>query len=562
MYSHSMTRLIVRCLWTFIALGSGSGQAFSATPTPIQQVEEIYADLVDAGGVVTTIDSGLFTTYQGSDLAAWEQRYSQKRKQLVVALDSLSTKDLSPVDLHAASNMRESLNSTLPESPHSAASAISPEGHTCDKASQRDLDAQSLRDALNSCFDEVGNSFLFEGKGVSRVSAFALLSQMDDSQRRKTLFFAFAPLWEAINGKNEPDSPYRRRMKFAVADAALHGSAISAAARDIGLKPDEVEHWLEQILDAWRRVTPDQLVEPWDYIYLAAEADRTLASAIPLASLLPVNERYYRDLGADLKNLGVLHDFGARAGKAPLSYTSYVTMGRVINGKWRPTVARVSASYTDSGLDVLNELVHENGHAVHYTAIHNRPAFMDIGDDFFCEAFADVTSWNVYDPAWQEKYLGHEVSESAGLRSQYAMVTLEVAWALFDLRMMNNPDADPNAVWTQITNHYLHIVPHPEYSWWAERVQLVDQPGYMINYGLGAVVTADLRQHIRKSIGPFNAGNARWYFWVSANLLRYGTERSTFELLHEFLGRPVSLEPLLSDIRRLSPRQKKSPTAN
>jgi hypothetical protein len=324
------------------------------------------------------------------------------------------------------------------------------------------------------------------------------------------------------------------------------------AARDLGLQPTEVEHWLEQILETWRQVTPDQPVEPWDYRYVAGEADRALAGAIPRASLVPANESYYRDLGADLKNLGILYDIDPHPGKAPVTYAMYVTMGRLANGNWRPTVARVSASFTESGLYLLNMLVHENGHAVHYLAIHNRPAFMDIGDDLFCEAFADVTSWNVYDPAWQHKYLGHEVSESAGLRSQYTMVTLEVAWSLFEMRMLRHPEADPNVVWTEITNHYLHIVPHPEYSWWAQRVQLVDTPGYMINYGLGSVITADLRQHIRDAIGPFNTGNPRWYPWVSSNLLHFGTELETLQLLRDFLGRPVSIEPLLSDIRRLS----------
>jgi hypothetical protein len=196
-----------------------------------------------------------------------------------------------------------------------------------------------------------------------------------------------------------------------------------------------------------------------------------------------------------------------------------------------------------SGLYILNMSLHENAHAVYFIAIHNRPAFMDSGD-LFEESFADVTSWDVYDPAWQHKYLGHEVSQSAGLRSQYTMVTLEAAFALFDLKMLHNPEADPNEVWTAITSHYLHITPHPEYSWWAQRVQLIEQPGYMVNYGIGSAITAELRQHIRQSIGPFNTGNPRWYPWVSTNLLRFGMERDTVDLLRSVLGHPVSLDPL------------------
>ena len=45
------------------------------------------------------------------------------------------------------------------------------------------------------------------------------------------------------------------------------------------------------------------------------------------------------------------------------------------------------ASYRDGSLGALNELVHENGHAAHISAIRNRPVFVDWNDDLFVEAF-------------------------------------------------------------------------------------------------------------------------------------------------------------------------------
>jgi hypothetical protein len=147
-------------------------------------------------------------------------------------------------------------------------------------------------------------------------------------------------------------------------------------------------------------------------------------------------------------------------------------------------VPRISAGYAQGSLAALNELIHEEGHAVQYAALRTRPAFMDV-DELFTEAFADVTSWNTYEPRWQRKYLGREAPESASLRSRYTGVVLDAAWSLFEIRMLRNPGADPNALWTEITSHYLRIAPHPEWSWWALRVQLVESPGYMINYASG-----------------------------------------------------------------------------
>ncbi len=123
------------------------------------------------------------------------------------------------------------------------------------------------------------------------------------------------------------------------------------------------------------------------------------------------------------------------------------------------------------------------------------------------------------------------------------------------LRTNARPVSDPNALWTQITQRYLHIVPHPELSWWAVRGQLVDLPGYMVNYGLGAVLTANLHARVQQEIGGFDAGNARWYDWLSAHLLHHGSEPDTASLLKEFLGRPVSPDALLAQLRRVGRAQ-------
>jgi Zn-dependent M32 family carboxypeptidase len=81
-------------------------------------------------------------------------------------------------------------------------------------------------------------------------------------------------------------------------------------------------------------------------------------------------------------------------------------------------------------------------------------------------------------------------------------------------------------------------------------VQLVGNPGYMVNYGLGAVLTAEIRAATIAAIGSFDAGNVGWYRWTSERLLRFGSERDTRSLMTGLLGRPVSPEALLLQLRR------------
>lgn len=515
----------------------------------VAKTETVYADAIDAMAAIETIDSGLTHRYGGRDRREWERLYGQRRGEFLALLAKLPKQGMAESDARAIAVMRtriENSPASLELAPHS----LKPSGR-CNEAVRNDLDFGALRDALYTCFDEIGNQLEFEGGRLTRVSALDRLASIEEAARRKTLFLAFAPLWQAVNGNNQLDSPYRRLIGLAAADAKKNGSPIDTAAHAVGAPSTEIEHWLEQILEACRQVSGEHAIEPWDFRYLAGEADRVLATSIPRDSLQRIAGRYYQDLGADLHDLGILYDLDPRPGKAPLAYSELVRVGRMVNGRWRPTVARVSANYAHGGLSLLNELIHEDGHAIHYAALRTRPAFMDL-DTLFAEAFADVAAWNTYEPAWQRQYLGRDASKSASLRSLYSSVVLDVAWSLFEIRMMRDPTLDPNQLWTEITSRYLRIVPHPEWSWWATRVQLVESPGYMVHYGLGAVLTAAIRQRIRESLGPFETGDPRWYVWVSNQLLRYGTERDTVTLLREFLGRPVSPKVLLNDIRGLS----------
>jgi hypothetical protein len=532
------------------ALAHGAPTVAPASAATLPPLEQAYAAFNDAYGAVSLIDSdpGRYAGgYAGRSREAWQDIYVTRRGQLLEGLRALRATGLDSGDARAARVMR----STVEESDATPVS-LAPAGH-CQDAQRPALPLPALQEALYACFAELGNQLRFENGTVTRVAAFELLTRIEEPQRRATLFRAFLPLWQAVNGDGGPGSPYRRMIRMAAAEARKSGSPIDAAARTVGVSAAETERWLERMLDAWRQVSAGPL-EPWDYRFTSGAAERALAAAIPREALLPLNERYYRDLGLDVRKSAVIFDLDPRPGKAPLAYTDYVRRGLLVDGVWQPTLVRVSATYAQGGIGPLNELVHETGHAAHMLALHTRPAFMDLGDPIFYEAFADVPSWSVYEPAWQQKYLGRSVDTSAALRALYSGVMLDVAWALFDLRMLRDADADPNVVWTEITSRYLHVKPHPELAWWAVRVQLVHKPGYMVNYGLGAVITADLRQRIAQQLGPFAAGDARWYGWISAQLLQSGEEQETAQLLRRFLGRPVSAQALLQQVRRISAR--------
>jgi Zn-dependent M32 family carboxypeptidase len=82
------------------------------------------------------------------------------------------------------------------------------------------------------------------------------------------------------------------------------------------------------------------------------------------------------------------------------------------------------------------------------------------------------------------------------------------------------------------------------------RGQLIDSPGYMLNYALGAMVAADVRARIREQRGGFTSPNPGLYDRLARGLYRFGREKSSREVLEDFLGRPLSARALLEDLAR------------
>ena len=512
----------------------------------VAKAETEFVDYLDAIGARGVVESGYAPKFDGRDGDGWSRLARERRATLDARLAVAGRARLSGEDAGALAAMRR----TLEEIGDEAAAEAGASDVACADASRLGLDYDALRAALVECYVEHGNAMAYQGRTIDRGTALQLLHVEAGEDRRRALFEAFGPLWQALHGDGGPGSPYRRLITLASADAARNGSQVDAAARAIGITTDELERWLVEILDAWSRSTGPAMVEPWDYRYANSAANRQLEAVVPPTALLPVNQRFYRDLGADLETLRVMFDLAPRRDKSPVAYTDFVSRGRDTARGWQRPVARVVGTYPDGGLFSINELVHENGHAVHVSAIHTRPAYMDWPDTLFTEAFADVPSWSTYEPAWQQHYLGRAAGDAESQRALFGDVMLDVAWSLFELRLLRDPTLDPNRLWTDITSRYLHVVPHPEIPWWAVRVQLADAPGYMVNYGLGAVLTAEMRRRIVEEIGAFDTGNPRWYPWLSQRLLSYGSQRDARVLMDGLLSRPVSPQALIDQLAR------------
>lgn len=414
------------------------------------------------------------------------------------------------------------------------------------------LPADLLGARIYVCYGRAAARLMVGRDTLDRLGVLSRLATEPDPARRRLLFLALQPVWQSVNAGNTPMSPWRVLLQHRAARWKAEGSPVVAAARSLGLAPGDVEPTLRALLDAWRRATPDTLVEPWEWYHQNAAASRRLSPRVPRQDLERLNESYYAGVGASPRALGITYDLEPRPGKSPVAFTQFGGVPRQTRDSATGADPHVVATYRDGGLGNLVELLHESGHAIHIAAINTRPAFADWPDsDPFTEGLADVPALEVYEGGWQFRTLGDSASRRDNLREKYGGVMLDVAWALFEVRMHADPSRDPNAEWTELTQRYLHIAPHPEWSWWAMRGQLIDSPGYMMNYALGAMVAADVRARIVERWGGFT--DRRLYGRLVESLYRFGLERTAREVLAQFLGRRVGPDAIVRDLGVMGP---------
>ncbi len=471
---------------------------------------------------------------RGEPLEELIRLYHESLPPMLRHLESVSEVDLTPEQAEALHTLRRRADE-FPVEEESAPAAA--ESDVCNFPAGFGDGLDQLLEQTYACFGEKAGTLELEAERLDRLTVLGRLAAEESPSRRRALFFALQPLWESMHG------PFRRIVQL----SAAAGTRPESAASLLGVRPEEVEPWLVSLLEAWSRRFGVRRIEPWDYWYEGGEAARALQERLPAGALRGLNDRFYSALGAEVRELGIHYDLEPRPGKDPVAFTTFGRRNRLRGGRWNIGEFWVFATYREGGLGNLAELLHETGHGVHLAAIRTRPAYQQWPDSIvFTEAVADLATWEAFEPEWQREFLGAAAPAEACLRARLSAVVLDAAWALLEIRLHRDPTAEPNQVWTEITSGYLGIEPHPELAWWALRGQLVSDPGYMLNYALGAVLVADLRREIARRLEGRPRGE--WYPLVSEQLFRWGLEKPTVRVVEEFLGRPTNPEALVAEL--------------
>ncbi len=524
----------------------------------LARIENQYGDTRDLYFQIYVTDAqGRSQTPRGVSLPEMRRAHQALRERLTETLEALDVAKLGGEDRTAVATMLETLRGSA-SIEHAETSESSDDatpagcGESPGAIATDDSALARLSAAIYACYGAAARKVVTPTDTADRLTVLGRLGREPSSETRRALFMSLMPIWKSVTGDGSPTSPYRTMLQLSAARWNKEGSPVASAARSLGLDPSSVDSTLVRILRAWKDHTPPTMVEPWDWYYQNGAASRLLSPRINVAALRTINDQFYKDQGADVEALDIHYDLEPREGKTPVAFTQFGKAARLRRGHFGESEAWVFATYREGGFDNLVELLHESGHAIHISAVATRPAFADWPDsDPYTEALGDLLAMEAYEPEWQTRYLGDSAPVEESLRAKYASIALDVAWALMELRVHENPSLDPNAVWAALTSEYLHIKPHPEWGWWAMRGQLIDSPGYMMNYAIGAMVTAELRARVREERGPFYKPDKKMYDWLSDRLYRFGRSKASREVLRDFIGHPLTADALVGDMRRL-----------
>ena len=142
------------------------------------------------------------------------------RRACQADLDNVDKSRLHEEDARALAAMRDGLVVNALED-RRARPAIDARAELCRPRPRRDeADPSRWSSRCMPVSTQIGDHIAFEGGSMVRTTALQWLQEIDDPGKRKQLFLAFSPLWDAVNGQDDAASPYRRMIALAAAAGA------------------------------------------------------------------------------------------------------------------------------------------------------------------------------------------------------------------------------------------------------------------------------------------------------------------------------------------------------
>jgi len=234
------------------------------------------------------------------------------------------------------------------------------------------------------------------------------------------------------------------------------------------------------------------------------------------ADVEDLTRKTYDALGLDVRGVMSRSDLYERAGKNQHAFCISV-------GREYPYDVRVLANVRPDAY-WTNAMLHEFGHAVYDRHINPNLPYLLRTHAHLCttEAIALMMGALAGDPGWLREIAGVPEQELDADRERLAARKraeglIFTRWALvmyrFEQLLYEDPDrTDLNGAWWDLVEN-IQLVERPpgrDEPDWASKIHIAVAPVYYHNYVLGALIAAQLRDHLEEYVthGPFYSNEA------------------------------------------------------
>jgi hypothetical protein len=216
-----------------------------------------------------------------------------------------------------------------------------------------------------------------------------------------------------------------------------------------------------------------------------------------------------------------------------------------------------------SAQDLKNQLLHEIfGHGVDCRSIDpNLQPLLRQLDSFTAEAVAKLSEELVFEPRWLRHVIGIKGNELHILEPQLWRLQLDLtvrnlrhnsAIVDFEVEMYRDPTQDLDAAyaraWAWALNEQAADFRVALGSWAVDVPHFLSYPAYCHNYLLGAALSSQIRQSLRRRFGTYASRRTGPFM---AKHRSSGLLYTADEKIARITGRPLDVQDLLAELNRL-----------
>ena len=295
------------------------------------------------------------------------------------------------------------------------------------------------------------------------------------------------------------------------------------------------ERQYEAILDKAKGKLGLNDLEIWDLAYAYSDINGEVDRYFPADSQLLYIKRSLKKIDFNLDQLPIYFDLASREGKSQFAYAFPIKP---------PYDLRVLANLSD-GLYSTRVLLHEIGHAVHFTHIaQDRPLFTNALSASWAEGMAQIAAALCDERSWLETYphmpaevINRYITAKHEQDIIYLRTTLMRLY--FEYEAYANPNRDLNKLYWDLFEKYLKLPRHDEIKPWAAIIHYTTHPVYLHNYLIADIIAAQTINFLKRNYGTV-VDNPMVGSFLVQNYFRFGSRYDWRELLERGTGEKLN----------------------